>query len=308
MGASGRAILEAMIGGEDDPTVLAGLAKGSLRGQRRELAEVVPGLVRDHHRFLLRRHLDMIDELDRQIVWIEARIFAETTGPFGAALALLESTPGVARQSAEAILAEIGDEMSKFPTAAHLAPWARVCPGNHESAGKRKSASTGKGNGWLRDALSQVAWAAARTKGGYYRVLYCRMKVRGGSKKAIVAVQHAILVAIWHMFTTGSTHEDLGPDHCKRHDKERRVRYLKAQMEKMGVKVQINDEAAGAPRLAYPTPFECSDGKDSPATFDLMRHPRTSVPPPSFTEKVQFRQPAATGPRSLGLPSLNPQP
>ena len=244
MGASGRAILEAMIGGEDDPTVLAGLAKGSLRGKRRELAEVVPGLVRDHHRFLLRRHLDMIDELDRQIVRIEARIFAETTGPFGAALALLESIPGVARRSAEAILAEIGDDMSRFPTAAHLASWARVCPGNHESAGKRKSASTGKGNGWLRDALSQVAWAAARTKGGYYRALYYRMKARGGSKKAIVAVQHAILVAIWHMFTTGSTHEDLGPDHFKRHDKERRVRYLKAQMEKLGVKVQIDDEAA----------------------------------------------------------------
>ena len=243
MGVTGRAILEAMIAGEDDPKALAGLAKGSLRGKRRELAEVVPGLVRDHHRFLLRRHLDMIDELDRQIATIEARILAETTVPFGAALALLESVPGVARRSAEAILAEIGDDMSRFPTAAHLASWARVCPGNHESAGKRKSAKTGRGNAWLRDALSQVAWAAARTKGGYYRSLYYRMRSRGGSKKAIVAVQHAILVAIWHMFTTGSTHEDLGPDHFKRRDEERRKRHHLNQLRKMGVELEIREAA-----------------------------------------------------------------
>ena len=164
MGVTGRAILDAMIAGEDDPKVLAGLARESLRGKRRELAEAVPGLMRDHYRFVLRRHLDLIDELTRQIERIEARTVAETTGPFGAVLDLLESVPGVRRRSAEAILAAIGDDMSKFPTAAQFASWARVCPGNHESAGKRKSASTGKGNAWLRDALSQVAWAAARTK------------------------------------------------------------------------------------------------------------------------------------------------
>ena len=244
MGATGRAILDAMGAGENDPKALAGLAKGSLRGKRRELAEAVPGLIRDHHRFVLRRHLDLIDELTRQIERIEARIAAETAGPFAAALDLLQSIPGVARRSAEAILAEIGDDMSTFPTAAHFASWARVCPGNRESAGKRKSASVGSGNAWLRDALSQVAWGAARTKASYYRALYYRRRARGGPKKAVVAVQHAILVAIWHMLTTGSLHEDLGPDHFERHDKERRKRHLVNQLRKMGVELEIKDEAA----------------------------------------------------------------
>ncbi|MDE0083064.1 MAG: IS110 family transposase [Gammaproteobacteria bacterium] len=244
MGVTARRILDAMIAGEDDPEVLAGLAKGSLRGKRRELAEAVPGLLRDHHRFVLRRHLDLIDELTHQIARIEARIVAQTSGPFGAALDLLESIPGVGHRSAEAILAETGDDMSKFPTAAHFASWARVCPGNHESAGKRKSASIGKGNAWLRDALSQVAWAAARTKGSYYRALYYRRRARGGPKKAIVAVQHAILVAIWHMLTTGSFHEGLGPDHFERHARERRKRHLINQLKKMGVDIEIKEQAA----------------------------------------------------------------
>ncbi len=178
------------------------LAKGSLRGKRRELAEAVPGLIRDHHRFVLRRHLDLIDELTRQIERIEARI------------------------------------------AAHFASWARVCPGNRESAGKRKSASVGSGNAWLRDALSQVAWGAARTKGSYYRALSYRRRARGGPRKAVVAVQHAILVTIWHMLTTGSLHEDLGPDHFERHDTERRKHHLVNQLRKMGVEVEIKDQAA----------------------------------------------------------------
>ena len=244
MGVTGRRILEAMIAGEEDPKVLADLARGSLRGKRRELAEVVPGLIRDHHRFVLRRHLDLIDELTRQIDKLNMRIVAVTDVPFGAALDLLESIPGVGRRSAEAILAEIGDDMSRFPTAGHLASWARLCPGNHESAGKRKPTSIGRGNGWLRKALSQVAWAAVRTKGGYYRALYHRKKAKGGPKKAIVAVQHALLVAIWHMFSTGSVHEDLGPDHFQRRDSERRKRHLLKQLEKMGVNVDIRDQAA----------------------------------------------------------------
>ena len=146
MGVTGRRILEAMIDGEEDPKALANLARGSLRGKRRELAEVVPGLIRDHHRFVLRRHLELTDELSRRTDKLDMRIVTVTDIPFGAALDILESIPGVGRRSAGAILAEIGDDMSKFPTAGHFASWARVCPGNHESAGKRKPASIGKGN------------------------------------------------------------------------------------------------------------------------------------------------------------------
>ena len=242
MGVTGRAILKAMIEGEEDPQILAGLARGSLCRKRKELAEVVPGLMRDHHRFLLREQLETIDHLSERIRKLDARIEA-VTRPFASAIELLESMPGVARLAAEAILAETGDDMSRFPTAGHFASWARVCPGNHESAGKRRSASTGKGNAWLRAALSQAAWAASRTKGSYYRALYHRHKARGGPKKAIVAVQHAMMVAIWHMFSRGTMHEDLGPDHFQGHDKKRRLRYLVGQLRKLGVDVPLEGAA-----------------------------------------------------------------
>ncbi len=131
--------------------------------------------------------------------------------------------------------------MSKFPSPARFASWARVCPGNHESAGKRRPVSTGRGNAWLRAALSQVGWAAVRTKGSCYRALYHRHKSRGGPKKAIVAVQHAILVAIWHMFSTGAMHEDLGPDHFRTRDRERRKRYLLNRLRRLGLDVRVQD-------------------------------------------------------------------
>ena len=134
--------------------------------------------------------------------------------------------------------------MSKFPTAGHFASWARVCPGNHESAGKGKPVSTRWGNQWVRDALSEVARAAVRTKGSYYRALYHRHKSRVGSKRAIVVVQHAILVAVWHMFSRGALHEDLGADHFQAHDKERQTRYLLRRLHKLSVDVQVQGDAA----------------------------------------------------------------
>ncbi len=165
--------------------------------------------------------IQTLDHLARRIDGLDVRI-KETTRPFSAALALLQTMPGVRPLSARAILAEIGDDMTKFPTARHFASWARVCPGNHESAGKRRLVSTGRGNAWLRDALSQVAWGAARRRTAIAG--RSTTATRGGPKKAIVAVQHAILVAIWHMFSTGAMHEDLGPDHF-RTDRERQKRY-----------------------------------------------------------------------------------
>ena len=242
VGVTGRTILEAMIEGERDPHTLADLARGSLRRKRAKLAEVVPGLIRDHHRFLLRDLLDTIDHLSHRITALDIRI-ERVTRPFSPALEILESVPGVQRRSAEAILAEIGDDMKRFPTARQFASWARVCPGNHESAGKRRPSSTGKGNTWLRDALSQVAWGAARTKTSYYRKLYYRHRSRGGPKKAIVVVQHAILTAIWHMLSTGAFHEDLGPDHLQR-DKARQTRHHLRRLRQLGVDVHVRERAA----------------------------------------------------------------
>ena len=179
---TGRAILDALIEGEEDPEVLADLAHGSLRRKRGLLAETVPGLIRDHHRFLLRDLLDGIDHLARRIDGLDIRV-EEATRPFSAALALLQTMPGVRPLSARAILAEIGDDMTRFPTARHFASWARVRPGNYESAGKRRPVSTGRGNAWLRDALSQVAWGAARTKHSCYRALYYRQPPPGRTEE-----------------------------------------------------------------------------------------------------------------------------
>ncbi len=161
MGMTGRAILDAMAGGEDDPQVLAQLTYGSLTDKREEIAEAVTGLMRDHHRFLLKGHLARIDHLAGHIEEMDSQI-VEVTHPFDADIHLLETVPGVKARSAEAIFAEIGTDMSRFPTPQQFASWAGLCPGNHESAGKRRHAGTGKGNAWLRDALSQVAWGAAR--------------------------------------------------------------------------------------------------------------------------------------------------
>ena len=242
MGKTGRAILDAMAGGEDDPQVLAQLTYGSLSDKREEIAEAVTGLMRDHHRFLLKGHLARIDHLAGHIEEMDSRI-VEVTRPFDAAIYLLETIPGVGARSAEAILAEIREDMSQFPTPEQFASWAGLCPGNHESAGKRRHAGTGKGNTWLRAALSQVAWGAARSRRSYYRALYYRHKARGGPKKAIVVVQHAILVAIWHMLTRGVYHEDLGPNHFQTHYKERQAKHLLRRLEKLGLKVQVKQAA-----------------------------------------------------------------
>lgn len=242
MGRTGRRILDAMAAGTESPNELADLACGTLKNKKEELASAVVGLVTDHHRFLLRQHLRLIDQLSEQIRQLDERIEAHTR-PFDGAVELVHSVPGVGRVAAQAIIAEIGTDMSVFPTPANFASWAGVCPGNNQSAGKRKRAASGKGNPWLRAALAQVAWAAVRTHGSYYRGLYYRLRTRGGPKKAIVAVQHAMLLAIWHILSTGSFHEDLGEHHFERRHQERRRRYHLRQLRKLGVHVQLPDAA-----------------------------------------------------------------
>jgi transposase len=198
LGVSGRAMLAALVAGSDDPAALAGLARGSLRGKTPELTEALQGFVTDHHRFLLRTLLRQIEQLEALIAEYAARIEAETL-PFAEAAARLESIPGLGAKAAEVIVAEIGTDMTKFPTAGHLASWAGLCPGNNESAGKRRSGKTTKGSQWLRTVLVQVAWSASHTKETVFSATYRKWAKRMGKKKALVALGHKILVVIYKL-------------------------------------------------------------------------------------------------------------
>ncbi len=243
MGKTGRAILQALSAGRDDPAQLAACAQGLLRKKQAALREAVAGRLTPHYAFLLQQHLSLIDALDAHLATLEARIDA-AMAPFAEAAALLQTMPGVASRAAQAILAETGVDMSRFPTAAHFASWARLCPGNHESAGKRRPTTTGKGATWLRATLQEVAWAAVKTKKSYYRALYHRLKARAGPKKAIVAVQHALLVALWHMLTRWEPHQDLGVDYFDRRHTERRRRHHVRRLEQLGYQVVLVEPAA----------------------------------------------------------------
>jgi transposase len=243
MGKTGRAILHALSTGIDDPDRLAACAQGNVRKKRAALREAAVGRLTPHYAFLLQQHLSLIDTLDTHIATLDARIEA-AMAPFAADVALAESMPGIARRAAEAILAETGFDMSPFPTAAHFASWARLCPGNHQSAGKRYNAATGKGATWLRATLQEAAWAAARTKKSYYRALYHRLKARRGAKKAIVAVQHAMLVALWHMLKHRVPHHDLGGNYFERRDTERVRRHYVRRLERLGYHVDLVTKAA----------------------------------------------------------------
>src|SRR3989454_7462632 len=186
MGKTGRAILEALSLGIDDPDKLAACAQGLLRKKRAALREALVGRLTPHYAFLLQQHLSLIDALDAHIATLDARI-AEAMTPFADAAALVQTMPGVAARAAQAILAETGVDMGPFPTADNFVGWARLCPGNNESAGKRRPTTTGKGATWLRATLQEVAWAAVKTKKSYYRALFHRLKARGDRNKAIVA-------------------------------------------------------------------------------------------------------------------------
>jgi len=227
MGKTGRAILPALSTGIDDPDQLADYAQGLLRKKRAALREALAGRLTPHYAFLLQQHLALIDTLDAHIATLDARI-DEAMRPFADAAALVQTMPGVAIRAAQAILAETGMDMVAFPTSAHFASWARLCPGNHESAGKRQPVSTGQGATWLRATRQESAWAAIRTKKSYYRALYHRLKGRGGAKKAVVAVQHAMLIALWPMLKHRVPHADLGADYFDRRNTERARRHMSA--------------------------------------------------------------------------------
>ena len=246
MGASSRDMLEALIAGERDPKKLAERARTQLRGKIPELHRAMLGRFDDHHALLLRMHLDHVDHLAA----MERRLDEEVDRlmvPFAEAATRLLTIPGVGKRTAEVVIAEIGLDMSRFPTSAHLASWAGLCPGNHESAGKRKSGRAPKGNPALRSALCEAAWAASHTKNGYLSAQYRRFKRRFGKKsegKAIFAVAHTMLVIIWHLGTRGCPYEDLGSDYFEfRSDTAARQRYLVRELEKLGHTVILQPAA-----------------------------------------------------------------
>jgi transposase len=239
LGKSGRAMIEALIAGERDPAALAQLARGRLRVKTDELTRALHGRFRQHHALLLRVHLDHIDHLDRAIAVLDDRI-EELIAPFADARARLMTIPGVGTRVATTILAEIGADMTRFPTAAHLASWAGVCPGNNESAGKRLSGRTRHGDPWLLDALVEAAWAAARTNDTYLSAQFWRLARRIGKAKAAVAVAHTILVTTYHLLSRNIDYHDLGGDYfTRREDPHRRTRRLIAQLQALGHTVTL---------------------------------------------------------------------
>jgi len=279
LGKSGRAILEALVVGETDAAAMAELAKGRLRNKLPELEKALSGLVRPHHRFLLAQQLSHIDFLDEQIEALSQEIERQladsktdrpadqpppaaidpTTGEvnganpdppqplsFSQAVLLLDTIPGVNQRTAEVIVAELGTDMSRFPDAKHAAAWAGVAPGNNESAGKRYSGKSRDGNQALQDALSQAAWAAARTKGTYLSTLYHRLAGRRGQKRAIVAVSHSILVSIYHMLSRHEPYHDLGGNYFDERKKESIINRLLHRLEKLGLAVTIEPTAVAA--------------------------------------------------------------
>jgi transposase len=233
LGKSGRAMLDALLSGTTDPVVLADLARGQLRKKIPALREALEGRFDAQHALIVGQilaHLDFLDEaIDRLSEAIEEQI-----APFAAAVELLCTIPGVQRRTAEVLIAETGGDMSAFPTAKHLANWAGVCPGNDQSAGKRRSGRTTKGSKWLRSALIEAARAAARTRHTYLAAQYQRLKARRGANRAAVAVSHSMLTAGWHMLRNGELYNDPGGDFFARRDPERTTRRLVAQLERLG--------------------------------------------------------------------------
>ena len=269
MGVSAKAMLSELAAGATDPQALAGLAKGRLRNKMKELEAALRGTVDEHHRFILAQQLGHIDFLDEQIEAMSNQISqhleqmaqlpsddddpaepseTEVDQPLSwrGAVELLDTIPGVDRRTAEIILAEIGLDMSQFPTADDLASWAGFAPGNHQSGGKRYSGRTTKGNRPIGAALNQAAWAASRTKDTFFKARYHRLAARRGKKRAIVAIGRSILVSIWHMLSRHEPYQDLGADYYDKRRKETKVSYFTKQLAKLGFVVSLDPALTAA--------------------------------------------------------------
>ena len=244
LGVSGRAMLGALVDGTRDPAVLAALARGTLRKKIPALREALRGRFSPHHALLVGTMLAKLEFLDEALAQLAAEI-EQVLAPFAAAAALRRTIPGVDRRTAEALIAEIGVDMSRFGTASRLASWAGMCPGHHASAGRRGPGTTRKGSKWLRTSLTEAAKAAGCTKATYLGAQYARPRARRGAAKATVAVGHSILVAAYHILDRRQPYHDLGPDYFRRrHSREHQTRRLVRQIQALGYKVTLEEVAA----------------------------------------------------------------
>ena len=243
LGVSGRAMLEALIGGETDPEVLAGLARGTLRKKHDALVQALRGRIEDHHRFLLRTLLAHVDRLTESIAQLNAEI-ARRVEPYAAAFDLLCTIPGIKRRVAEVVLAELGPDLGRFADARHLCSWAAICPGNHESAGKRRSGRMRHGNRWLRGILVQAAWAAIKVRGSSFGTRFRRIAKRRGDKRAAIAVAHRLLTVVYHVLTRNEPYRELGSDDVDRHTPEQQARYYARRLAELGFDVTLDPVTA----------------------------------------------------------------
>jgi len=243
LGVSGRAMLHALVAGERDPEVLAQLARGRLRKKIPELRQALHGRFREHHALLISMHLDHAEYLEAGIARLDSQV-DEVIAPFSRARDHLDTITGVGKRGAECIIAEIGTDMSVFPTAGHLASWAGRCPGNNITGGKRRSGKTSKGNVWLGDILTECAWAAAGARDTYLSAQFWRLARRIGKKKAGLAVGHSILVICWHLLTNDCDYADLGGDYFNRlNDSDRYPDHLVRRLQDLGYAVALRPVA-----------------------------------------------------------------
>jgi len=242
LGVSGRAVLEAIAGGESDPQRLLELTKGRLKASPEQLREALHGRIRDHHRFLIKLHLGQVDALSAAVRDLEMRL-EEALRPFRADLQLLRTIPGVSDVVASVLLAEIGFDMARFPTAGHLVSWAGLCPRSDESAGKRRSTRIRMGAPWLKTVLVQAAWAATRKSDSYFRAQFFRLRSRRGPMKAIVAVAASILTSAYYILSRQEPYRDLGSAHFDRLDSTARAQRLVKRLTDLGFQVEIRPAA-----------------------------------------------------------------